>query len=79
MIIAASIIKKARKQRRCEFCNRFIEGPTLRMYGYGVFGDPPYAIYVHPGCTDYNDPKIIKAIQNHDPDCEQFKKGTLND
>lgn len=61
MLISASIIKKPRKSRKCDECGKPMTGPTLRLYGAGSSFDPPYAMYLHPECTMWEHPKIIKV------------------
>ena len=63
MIISANIIKKPRAKRKCNECGKVIDGLTLRLFGAAFYGDSPYAIFMHPDCCLYRDPKIIKAKQ----------------
>jgi hypothetical protein len=65
MIISAILIKNSRMIRYCEHCNKRIEGETLRLYGAGLNGDPPYVIYLHPNCTESTDPKITKIMNKY--------------
>jgi len=37
---------------------------AMRLYGAADSGDKPYVIWLHPGCTEYNDPKIVKAQES---------------
>jgi len=60
MIISAKIVKP-RKERKCETCGKVIAGKALRLYGACDSREKPYAIWLHPGCTECRDPKIAKA------------------
>jgi ligand-binding sensor protein len=60
MIISARIVRP-RRFRRCEHCGGMIVQKALRLYGAAESTDRPYVIWLHPGCTDYSDPKIIRA------------------
>jgi hypothetical protein len=60
MIISAKIITP-RSFRRCCWCGGIITRSALRLYGAAERGDPPYVVYMHPSCTQDNDPKIVRA------------------
>ena len=61
MIISAKVIKKPRTIRICNGCGKKITGSTLRLFGCALRSDPPYAIYFHPDCCVFDDPKIKVA------------------
>lgn len=61
MLISANIIKKPRARRICGTCHKAIEGPTLRLYGAAESSDPPWPLYIHPSCTTWDHPKVLKA------------------
>lgn len=42
--IGARIVRKARRPRRCEECNRWIEGAHLDAYGHADDGTRPFHI-----------------------------------
>lgn len=46
-VIASSLIKKPRKQRRCAVCHQLISGTQKRLFGRACAGDPPYVVYTH--------------------------------
>ena len=66
MIIQASIIKKPRKQRLCNFCTELIliGEPSIRLYGYAFTGDTPYVIYEHLKCGAKSKSDKIAKILN---------------
>jgi hypothetical protein len=53
MIISAKEIKHSRKYRLCAMCKTElpIYSTCYRLFGYGVEGDKPYAIYVCLRCA----------------------------
>ena len=61
MIISAKMIAKPRKIRACAMCGGLIYRSSLRLYGSGHVGDPPYVMYIHKNCTTNDDPKIDRA------------------
>jgi len=62
MIISAKIVNVRRGTfRTCEVCEGMIVTKAMRLYGAAEKGDKPYVIWLHPECTEYNDPKILKA------------------
>jgi len=61
MIISARIVKPGAKARRCEHCGAAIYGNALWLYGAAHHGDKPYVIWIHPECTDFQDPTILRA------------------
>lgn len=67
MIISATVIRKPRRNRRCEFCSKFIgPQPTLRLYGAAETGDEPYPLWFHVTCAQEwpgFSPKIAAALQ----------------
>lgn len=67
MLLSAKIIKNPRKRRRCEYCEKWIDGPQLYLYGSGENYDKPYGMYLHRECTQ--DPLIAKKLGevNHEP------------
>lgn len=60
MLISARMVKP-RKFRVCEMCEGMIVTQALRLYGAAESCDKPYVIWIHPECTDWSDPKILKA------------------
>ena len=65
MIISARIVNVRRGTFRiCEVCEGMIATKAMRLYGAADSGDKPYVIWLHPGCTEYNDPKIVKAQES---------------
>lgn len=52
MLISAGVVRAPRGPRRCGTCGRPATGPVLRLYGAAHEGDPPYVLWVHPGCID---------------------------
>jgi hypothetical protein len=67
MLISATVIRKPRRNRRCEICSKFIgPQPTLRLYGAAETGDKPYLLWFHVPCAQNwtgFDPKITAALQ----------------
>jgi len=59
--VSAKIIKRPRKRRVCETCRKPIDGPQLRLYGAAEIGDPKWAAYIHPECTEWKHPKVVAA------------------
>ena len=62
-ILSLRIIRKPRKERRCDECHRWIQGETIRLYGMAFYGDKPYDVYVHRACLTSKDAleKLAKA------------------
>ena len=60
MIISAKIVKP-RRFRTCETCGGMVVTRALRLFGAAHEGDKPHVIWLHPECTEHNDPKILKA------------------
>lgn len=61
-LISAKLIGKPRRVRNCAQCGEPISGKTLRLYGAAHTGDKPYALYLHPACTEWQHPKIERAL-----------------
>ena len=61
MLISASIIKRPRRVRVCDLCEVMIVQNALRLYGSAETGDKPYVMWLHPECTDWQDPKVLRA------------------
>jgi hypothetical protein len=61
MLISARVIKHPRKQRRCENCEKWMNGEQVRLYGAAEKQDPPYVIYVHPECCA-NSPDVQEKL-----------------
>ena len=68
MLISAKLIKKPRKKRYCESCEKLMYGEQLRLYGAAFESDPPYVIYLHSECVGSNgrsgEAKINKALDS---------------
>ena len=65
MLISARLIKKSRKEMRCESCRITLEvgKPKVRLYGSAGTPDPPYVIYTCITCVEgWEEPKLQKAL-----------------
>jgi hypothetical protein len=49
-IISMRIIKKPRKQRRCDECGKYLDGETIRLFGKAADDDKPYPLFLHRTC-----------------------------
>lgn len=74
MILSAKVIKNPRKERRCEGCERLIQGRQLKLYGMAHIEDKPYNLFFHLKCEGTvnmaEDPKVQKALRGADG-CQQ--------
>ena len=61
MLISATIIKRPRRVRVCNHCEVMIVRDALRLYGAAEKCDKPYVMWLHPDCTDWQEPKVLKA------------------
>ena len=64
MLISAKLIKKSRKEMRCELCRIKLEvgKQKLRLYGSAGTPDPPYVIYVCITCIEGWEELKVQAI-----------------
>lgn len=59
--IAASIIFRPRKSRKCNACDKVIKGTTARLYGRADDSDKPYAVFMHFECV--RDAESLKKLR----------------
>ena len=52
MILSLRIIKKPRKERRCDECGRYMTGEHIRLYGMADYGDKPGGSFFHRECIN---------------------------
>lgn len=69
MLISVSVILKPRTERQCDVCQEAIgKAATVRLFGYGVEGDPPYAMFLHVKCAMLlPDDRIARALGGTSP------------
>ena len=66
-IIAAKIINKPRKIRRCDSipCQKWMQPgwPQVRLFGYAFKGDPVDTVYICLDCAEASkDKKIVECL-----------------
>lgn len=63
--LSLRIIKKPRRNRRCDTCGKRLEGETIRLYGMAEYGDKPYSIFLHRGCLcGKNELAMLEAAEH---------------
>ena len=65
-VISAKVIKKPRLRRICESCAEMMPAgePQVRLYGCGMCGDPPYAVYTCVKCARDSGDKALRAVRD---------------
>lgn len=63
--LSAHYVKKPRKRYVCEWCERSITGPYIRLYGHFNEHFKPYTLRAHVGClsVETKDPKVKAALR----------------
>ena len=64
MVLQARYVRKARKLRECDACERMLSGPHIYICGMHPYrGAPLDQMRVHiEHCLDWTDPKVQEAI-----------------
>lgn len=61
-ILSARYVRKPRQRYVCDWCERGIDGPYIRLYGNGD-SEPMWTLRLHAACTSgANDPKVAAAL-----------------
>ena len=63
-VIYATIIQQSRTLKRCSVCNQVLElgKPRIKVFGNAEGMDPPYVIYIHPGCANSDVIDKLKGV-----------------
>ena len=63
MLLSVRLIRKPRRIRYCDECNKLIRGKTIRFYGASDTGDKPHALFMHPECVYVkSDDRVLAAL-----------------
>lgn len=62
--LSARYVKQPRKRYVCDWCERSITGPHIRLYGLFNEHFRPYTLRSHVGCvnSETRDPKVQAAV-----------------
>lgn len=64
--LSARYVKQSRKRYVCDWCEKAISGPYIRLYGRGMDNDPMSTFRLHPTercCpSTTRDPKVQSAL-----------------
>ena len=67
-VLSARYVRKPRKEYVCDWCDRYINGPYIRLYG-SAESEEPWTLRFHPtgNCRpSAHDPKIADALRAAD-------------
>jgi hypothetical protein len=54
MILSARFVRRPRRPFACDWCERYIVGPLIYLYGMAEIGQRPYALRYHLRCCREN-------------------------